>query len=535
MTKTKGKKGGKRLTRAQLIERLEAFFSSHPDETFSFKQIFKDLRLDTHPLKMLAIDIMEEMAWDDFLIRVTDSSYKLADNTQTLVGTFKTKLNGRNSVIPDGSEKPIFVAERNSLFAMNGDKVRITMMARKRNHIREAQVTEIIQRSKDQFVGKLKVDKVFAYLLPNDNNITTNIIIPKDKLKKGKTNDMAVVKVISWPDSEQRNIIAEVVDILGKQGENDAEMHTILAQYGLPYKYPKEVEDAANKIPDTITAEELARREDFRDVWTCTIDPHDAKDFDDALSIRKLDNLWEVGVHIADVSHYVKEGSIIDKEAQKRATSVYLVDRTIPMLPERLCNFICSLRPDEEKLCYSVIFVMDGEANIKDWHLAHTVTRSNRRYCYEEVQEILEGKDGDYAEELRQLDRFAKVLRAKRFEAGSVDFDRTEVRFEIDETGKPVSVYFKRSEDANKLIEEFMLLANRTVAESIGKQTQQKGKKGSEKTFVYRIHESPDPEKLANLSNFVMKFGYKFKVGHDSKGVSSSINHLMADVRGKKE
>ncbi|MBR7052486.1 MAG: VacB/RNase II family 3'-5' exoribonuclease, partial [Bacteroidaceae bacterium] len=273
-------------------------------------------------------------------------------------------------------------------------------------------------------------------------------------------------------------------------------------------------------------------------VLTFTIDPRDAKDFDDALSIRQIgEHMWEVGVHIADVSAYVTEGSIIDREAQKRATSVYLVDRTVPMLPERLCNLICSLRPDEDKLTYSVVFKINEKGEVKDWHLAHTVTRSNRRYCYEEVQEILEGKDGDYAGELRQLDRFAKVLRAKRFEAGSVDFDRTEVRFEIDEEGKPLSVYFKKSQDANKLIEEFMLLANRTVAESIGKATREKGKKQnqSQKTFVYRIHETPDPDKLMNLSGFVQKFGYKFKAGHDTKGISQSINRLMADIRGKKE
>ena len=547
MTKTKGKKGGKRLTRAQLIDRLEAFFSSHPDETFTFKEIFRELHLDTHPLKMLAIDIMEEMAWDDFLIRVTDSSYKLADNTQTLVGTFHTKQSGRNSVIPDGSEKPIFVAERNSLFAMEGDKVRIMMMARKRNHIREAQVTEIIQRKKDQFVGKLKVEKGLAFLIPKDNNITTNIIIPKEKLKRGKTNDMAVAKVITWPDNEQRNIIAEVVDILGKEGENEAEMNTILAQYDLLYKYPKEVEDAANRIPDTITDEERARREDFRDVWTCTIDPHDAKDFDDALSIRKSGDLWEVGVHIADVSHYVTEGSVIDKEAVKRATSVYLVDRTIPMLPERLCNFICSLRPDEEKLCYSVIFQIDHDANIKDWHLAHTVIKSNRRFAYEEVQEILERngvKDGtgeaaphkkeyvgELAKELIILDALAKQLRKKRFQNGAVKFDREELHFDVDEKGKPIRCYYKKSKDANKLIEEFMLLANRTVAESIGKV--KKGQKA--KTLPYRIHDQPDPTKLENLRQFVARFGYKVKTAGTKGAVSKSLNKLMDDCNGRRE
>ena len=545
MAKTRSKKGGKRLTRAQMIEKLETFFSSNPNETFTLKQIFKLLHFDTHPLKMLAIDIMEEMAWDDYLIKISDTSYKLADNTQTLVGTFQAKANGRNSVIPDGSETPIFVAERNSLFAMNGDRVQIMMMARKRNHIREARVVEILQRKKDQFVGKLKVDKGFAYLLPTET-ITTNIIIPKDKLKKGKTNDKAVVKVISWPDGEQRSIIAEVIDILGKQGDNDAEMHTILAQYGLPYKYPKEVEDAANKIPDTITKEELEKREDFRDVWTCTIDPHDAKDFDDALSIRKEGNLWEVGVHIADVSHYVTEGSIIDKEAQQRATSVYLVDRTIPMLPERLCNYICSLRPNEEKLAYSVIFLLDDEANIKKYRIVHTVIKSDRRYAYEEVQAVIDSSrpgimnrdkvEDPYSEQLLALDKLAKKLRERRFKNGSVRFDREEMRFDIDEKGKPIRCYVKKSQDANKLIEEFMLLANKTVAEHVGKVKKTKeGKPVKAKTLPYRIHDSPDPQKMETLRSFVTKFGYKMKSTSTKGATARAVNTLMDEIEGKPE
>ena len=386
----KGKKEGKRINKAQLAEKLEAFFAAHPDETLSFKTIFRLLHIDTHPQKMLAIDIMEDMAWDDYLTKVSDSSYRLADNTQTMVGTFRAKSSGRNSVLPDGSDKPIFVAERNSLFALNGDKVRITMMARRRNHIREAQVVEIIQRKTEQFVGRLQIEDGMAYLLPLEP-MACNIFIPQGKLNKGKNGDRVVVKVLKWPDAEHRSIVAEVVDVLGPQGDNTAEMHAILAQFGLPYKYPEAVEEAANKISDEITEADLAEREDFRDVWTCTIDPHDAKDFDDALSIRQLSGgQWEVGVHIADVSHYVTEGSVIDKEAQQRATSVYLVDRTIPMLPERLCNYICSLRPNEDKLTYSVIFTLDDEAVVKNYRIVHTVINSNRRYAYEEVQAVID-------------------------------------------------------------------------------------------------------------------------------------------------
>ena len=545
------KKGGKRLGKKQVSELLQNLFQHHPNETFSFKQIFRVLKFDTHPLKMLAIDVMEEMAWDDFLSKVSDTSYRLNLKTQVQEGVFRRKSNGRNSFLPDDGGTPVFVAERNSMSAMDGDRVKVSYMARRDKHIKEAMVIEIVRRAHDTIVGKLRVDKDWAFLIPQDSTFVHDIIIPKRKLKGGKTDDKAVVKVVQWPDNEHKNIIGSVIDILGKTGENNAEMHAILAQYNLPYKYPKNVEEAAEKIDATITPQEIARREDFREVFTCTIDPKDAKDFDDALSIRKMESgLWEVGVHIADVSHYVKEGSVIDKEAYARATSIYLVDRTIPMLPERLCNFICSLRPDEEKLCYSVIFLMDDEANVKKWHLAHTVIKSNRRYAYEEVQKILEDngvKDGtgepappatknhpykgEYATELITLDALAKKLRAARFKNGSVKFDREELHFDIDEKGKPVKAYFKVSKDANKLIEEFMLLANKTVAESIGRV--KKGVKA--KTLPYRIHDQPDPQKLENLRQFVSKFGYKVKTSGTKGAITKSLNALMADAEGTRE
>ena len=526
------KKGGKRLGKKQVSELLQNLFQHNPNETFSFKQIFKVLKLDTHPLKMLAIDVMEEMAWDDFLLKVSDNSYKLNLKTQVQEGIFHRKANGRNSFAPDDGGTPVFVAERNSMSAMDGDRVKVSLMARRDKHIKEAMVIEIVKRAKDTIVGKLRVEKDIAFLVTADSTIVHDIIIPKRKLKGGKTDDKAVVKIIQWPDQDHKNIIGQVIDILGKTGENNAEMHAILAQYNLPYKYPKNVEEAAEKIDAAITPEEIARREDFRDVFTCTIDPKDAKDFDDALSIRMTDKgLWEVGVHIADVSHYVKEGSIIDKEAFARATSIYLVDRTIPMLPERLCNFICSLRPDEEKLCYSVIFKMDDEANIKDWHLAHTVIKSDRRYAYEEVQQIIEEGKGENAELLLKLDALAKKLREARFKNGSVKFDREELHFDIDETGKPIRAYFKVSKDANKLIEEFMLLANKTVAESIGRV--KKGVKA--KTLPYRIHDQPDPQKLENLREFVAKFGYKVKTAGTKGAITKSLNALMSQAEGTRE
>ena len=546
---SKGKKGARRYNKRQIVELLTNLFQSRPNETMSFKQIFKTLHLDTHPAKMLAIDAMEEMAWDDFLSKVSDNSYRLNTKGQVQEGIFVRKSNGKNSVIPDGSDKPIFVSERNSLYAMNGDRVRVSLMARRRSHIKEAMVTEIIQRAKDTFVGKLKVEKDFAFLIMESNMFANDILIPKKKLKGGKTGEKAVVRVTQWPSRESKNLVGEVVDILGKTGENNAEMHAILAQYGLPYRYPKAVEDAANKITGEITPQDLKEREDYRDVWTCTIDPYDAKDFDDALSIRSKEQLFEVGVHIADVSHYVTEGSIIDKEAQKRATSVYLVDRTIPMLPERLCNQVCSLRPDEDKLTYSVIFTMDSEANVKNYRIVHTIIRSNRRFSYEEAQSLLEqngvvdgtgqpapapgkkGYQGEYAEQICLLDALAKKLREKRFKNGAINFDSEELHFDVDEKGKPTRAYFKRSKDANKLIEEFMLLANRTVAEHVGKV--KKGVKA--KTLPYRVHDNPDPQKLEALKDFVVKFGYRMKSSSTKNATAKSLNKLISDCAGTNE
>ena len=547
------KKGSRRLNKNAVAEMLQALFQAHPNETLSFKQIFKELRLNTHPLKMLAIDAMEEMAWDDYLSKVTDTSYKLNLKTQVQEGTFIRKANGKNSFLPDDGGKPIFVSERNSMFALNGDRVRVAMMARRRNHIKEALVIEVLQRKHDQAVGTLQVEKDFAFLITEGKFFVHDILIPKKKLKGGKTGQIAVVKITQWPSKDSKQLVGEVIDVLGEQGENDVEMHAILAQYGLPYKYPKRVEEAADKIDATITPEDIAEREDFRDVLTFTIDPKDAKDFDDALSIRRIDNspLYEVGVHIADVSHYVAEGSIIDREAQERATSVYLVDRTVPMLPERLCNYICSLRPNEEKLCYSVVFIMDEEANIKSWHLAHTVIRSNRRFCYEEVQEILmmkekkgekkeknavtDGADEILHSSLYTLHLMAQKLRERRFKSGAVKFDREELHFDVDEKGHPTRCYFKKSNEATQLIEEFMLLANRTVAEMIGAPANKGGKKMPSKTFVYRIHDQPDLQKLENLREFVGGFGYKLKTSGTRGAIAKSLNQLMTDAQGKRE
>lgn len=519
------------MKKKELAELLVNYFRMRPTESFSLKHLFGGLNLTTHPLKMLCADTVQEMVEDSFLIETEKGRYKLNDKGQILTGTFVRKSNGRNSFIPDDGGEPIVIAERNSAHAMNNDKVKIALCAKRRRHDLEGQVIEILEHADSTFVGTLKVSKNYAFLLTETNTLANDIFIPKDKLKGGKDGDKAVVKITEWPENA-KNPFGQVIDILGKAGENTAEMHAILAEYGLPYTYPQAVEAAADKIPAEITPEDYAEREDFRDTVTFTIDPKDAKDFDDALSIKQLKpNLWEVGVHIADVSHYVKEGSIIDKEAVKRATSVYLVDRTIPMLPERLCNFICSLRPNEEKLAYSVIFNMNDKTEVKDYRIRHTVIKSDRRFTYEEAQQIIETGEGDYKEEVLQLNRLAQILREKRLAAGAINFDRCEVKFEIDEQGKPLSVYFKVSKEANKLIEEFMLLANRTVAEHIGKVP--KNKKA--KVFPYRIHDLPDPDKLDNLSQFIARFGYKIRTGGSKTDVSKSINRLLSDIEGKKE
>ena len=531
MAKKKEKKAGKRMKKSEMSERLISLFHTKPNETFSLKQLSSSLNLTTHPLKMLCADIITEMIEDDFLQEVEKGHYKLNDHGLIMTGVFQRKSNGKNSFIPDDGGETIFIAERNSAHAMNNDKVKIALFAKRKNRNPEGEVIEILERANDTFVGTLKVEKFYAFLLTENRTLANDIFIPKDKLKGGKNGDKAVVKIVEWPE-EAKNPIGQVIDILGKAGENTTEMHAILAEFGLPYVYPKNVETAAEKIPAEISEADYAEREDFRNVTTFTIDPKDAKDFDDALSIRLIKpGLWEVGVHIADVTHYVKEGSVIDKEAEKRATSVYLVDRTIPMLPERLCNFICSLRPDEEKLAFSVIFNMNEKGEVKDSRIVHTIIKSDRRFTYEEAQKVIETGEGDYKEEILELNKLAQILRKQRLAAGAIDFDRIEVKFEIDETGKPLSVYFKESKEANKLIEEFMLLANRTVAERIGKVP--KNKKA--KVFPYRIHDLPDPDKLENLNWFINRFGYKKRTSGSKTEISKSINRLLDDIKNKKE
>ncbi len=516
---------------SELRLRVSEFINVQKNNTFNYKQVSHAIGATTHAQQKSVAMILAEMAFDGDLIETSPGKYKSPHRSNVMTGVFVRRSNGKNSVITDDDGESIFVAERNSMHALNGDKVKVIIAAHRRGTEPEAEVIEIIEKADQVFIGTLQVEKSFGYLLTDSKYLATDIFIPKAKLKGGKTGDKAIARITNWPE-DVKNPQGEIIDILGKAGENNAEIHAILAEYGLPYHYPEAVEKAAAKIDAGITPEVIASRLDMRDVTTFTIDPKDAKDFDDALSFRRLDNgNYEVGVHIADVTHYVTPDTIIDREAQKRATSVYLVDRVVPMLPEHLSNGICSLRPDEEKLTFSCIFEMDENAKVINRHIARTVTKSNRRFTYEKAQEIIETGKGDYAEEIIMLDNMAKILRRQRYENGAVEFDRHEVRFDIDETGHPIGVYFKVSKDANKLIEEFMLLANRTVAQTIGNPADHK----KAKAFVYRVHDQPDPGKLSDLAALSRTFGYKVKTQGSPKDVNRSINRMLCDVKGKGE
>ncbi len=524
------------LTKEVLEKKILNFFETEEIIPYNYKQVSASIGVFTPRDFALTVEILEELALANVLTETTPGKFKAKKQKKQLnysIGTFCRRSNGKNSVIldDDTDREGIFVAERNSMHALNGDKVEVHVSARRGDHEPEAIVTRIIEHKEQVFVGTLKIDRYFAHLITDSKFLATDIVIPLDMVGDAKAGDKVTARIVEWHE-DTNTPIGEIVDVLGQTGDNNAEIHAILAEYGLPYRYPEEVEKAADEIDDRITPEIIAQRKDFRNITTFTIDPKDAKDFDDALSIRRLDNgHWELGVHIADVTHYVTPGSIIDKEAQNRATSIYLVDRTIPMLPERLCNQICSLRPHEEKLAYACILEMDDNANVLNYDICHTVINSDRRFTYEEAQTIIETGEGEYKDEILTLDRLAKALRKARYENGSVDFDRTEVRFDIDETGRPVSVYFKRSQDANKLIEEFMLLANKKVAEFVGKPV---GKK-KPKPFVYRIHDTPDQNKMGNLMEIAHRFGYKLKMNNNSNESNQSLNKMLKEVKNRPE
>lgn len=523
----------KKQNKRQIVyNKISDIFRNNPTKSFNYRQISHAIGLNRKEDKNAVGDILLDMAEQKIIRQVSQGKFIANITAAYITGTIdRQSVAHKTYLVPDDGSESVFIAERSMNRALNGDKVKVMLYPLRRKKELEGEVVEIIERARERFVGIIDSKHGVTILKANNKQLPMNIIIPPDKTKGAKNGQKCIAAITYWGDKYE-NPIGEIVDILGDTGNNNTEMHAILAEYGLPYSYPQEIEKEANKIPETITEDEIKRRIDFRTTTTFTIDPRDAKDFDDALSIKDLgDGLWEVGVHIADVTHFVPEGGIIDQEAVKRATSVYLVDRTVPMLPEHLSNFICSLRPDEEKLTYSCIFTINDLAEVIDYKIARTVIKSDRRFTYEEAQEIIETGKGDFATEVLQLNDLAKKLREKRFASGAIAFERSEVRFEIDDTGKPVSVFFKESKDSNKLIEEFMLLANKYVAQHIGMPRNRE----KPKTFVYRIHDVPNPEKLSNFATFIKKFGYKIKTDGKKTSVSSSINHLLDQIEGKKE
>jgi ribonuclease R len=531
MAKKKQKSGSStRVRKTELVRNIINIFNENAEKTFNYKQISTLMDIRSESQRVFINQLLYELLDQDFLVEISRGKFKVNSRGGYIEGVIE-RQGVKTYLIPDDGGEMVFIPERKTNHALLKDRVKVFLYARRRGQQPEGEVVEIIKRAQDTFVGILEVSDSYAFLILDNRIMTNDIFIPKSKLNGGTNGQKAVVKLLAW-EPNAKNPVGEVIDVLGDKGDNTTEMHAILAEFGLPYKYPADVEAAANKMDAGITPDEIAKRIDMRNITTFTIDPRDAKDFDDALSLRKLDNgLWEVGVHIADVTHYVRPDSIIEKEALERATSVYLVDRTIPMLPEHLSNGICSLRPNEEKLTYSVIFQLNDNAEIKHYDIAKTVICSNRRFTYEEAQTIIETGEGDYKEEMLTMDRLAKLLREKRFAAGAIAFDRVEVRFEIDGQGKPISVFFKEQKDSNKLVEEFMLLANKTVATHIGRVHQ--GQKA--KTFVYRIHDVPNPDKLETFSVFIKRFGYNLKTSGKQSSVSASINALLDTVQGKKE
>ena len=529
--KNKYKKSGKSGTfnKKKLKNAILSALYEEPAKTVNYKQVSTWLGVNDFETRKLVNVALQELTDDDYLDQISRGKYKLKAKTGTACGIVELQPQGFAYVNSDEIDRPILVSSRNLNHAMEGDKVRIHLFASRKKHDLEGEVIEILERAKSIFVGTVQTSRNFAFLIPA-GKVGFDIFIPKEKLNGAKNGQKAIAQINEWP-AKARSPFGEIIEVLGDTGNNDAEMHAILAEFELPHIFPQNVDKAAEKIPLEISNEEIKKRRDFRTITTFTIDPADAKDFDDALSLQKLKNgNWEVGIHIADVTHYVTPKTIIEEEAQNRATSVYLVDRVVPMLPERLSNGVCSLRPNEDKLCFSAVFELDENATIINEWFGKTIIHSNKRFTYEEAQEIIETQKGDLADEVLKLDELAKKLRDNRFKKGSIAFDRVEIKFNIDEKGKPLSVYFKEAKDSNKLIEEFMLLANKRVAEFVGKTKANK----TAKIFVYRVHDKPDPDKLVSFNSFIHRFGYGIQLS-TPKSISSSLNNLLNNVKGKKE
>lgn len=544
MGKSKGKNREK-LSRDQATALIMGLFGRAPKKILNYKQVAGQLFMNDKYRRAVISRTLDQLVTSKQLEQVGPGRYRLLSRAGYRTGTLDMTHHGYAFLVSEDESDDIFIARNNLKTALDRDLVKVFVYPKRKNTTRiEGEVVEILERARDTFVGTVEISRNFAFLIPDSRKMPFDIFLPLENLKGAEHGQKAIARIIDWQE-KVKNPFGEIIDILGFPGENDTEMHSILAEFELPIKFSAEVEAAAEKIPDSISAEEIRNRKDFRNVPTFTIDPADAKDFDDALSIRSLNNgLWEVGVHIADVSHYVNTKTILDNEAYERATSIYLVDRVVPMLPEKLSNGVCSLRPEEDKLTFSAVFKMNEQGEVLDEWFGRTIIHSNRRFNYEEAQKIIESAEGDLNDEILKLYEISKVLKEKRFKNGSVNFERDEVKFNLAEDGTPTGVYFKVQKEANWLIEEFMLLANKKVAEFAsrgGKYAREvdpreiKGKKPVGKTFVYRIHDTPDLEKMESFTRFITKFGHSLDPQQPARRLSSSLNALLDKVQGTKE
>ncbi|MDP3558281.1 MAG: ribonuclease R [Bacteroidota bacterium] len=526
-----------------LFEEVLDFLKHNDTKIFNYKQLGAAMEINTEGERLELISVLESLKQQGFVVETETGKYQIKDSKQYLTGTIDFTTQGTAFVVFSETEDDIYIPQYKTRDALQGDLVKVILSQKRSGKRKEGEVVEVIKRAKTEFVGTIKINPKFAFVIPDSHKIHVDFFINSRDINHAEDGQKVKIKFKEWRSGDQ-NPTAVVDEVFGFPGVHKTEMNAIMAEYGLPEHFPEAVENAAKKISTTITQEEIAKRRDFRDITTFTIDPVDAKDFDDALSIQKLENgFWEVGVHIADVTHFLKVGNILDDEAVERATSVYLVDRVIPMLPEVLSNFACSLRPNEEKYCFSAVFQLDENADIHSQWFGKTVINSDKRFAYEDVQTIIETGEGEYKDEILLLDRLAKKLRAERTKRGSIFFDKAEVKFNLDDEGNPIGVFFKTQKDAHKLIEDFMLLANRTVAEFLGRggkndenpQHQNQKKKDDPKNLcVYRIHDVPSDEKMQELSAFVARFGYDMQLGGKQKS-AQAINKLLVDVKNKKE
>jgi len=518
--------GGNKKT---LINNILSTFSQNEGKILNYKQLAKLMGVGDEPTRRLLNQCLNELAADGDLDEPSRGKFCMRRKAAYVTGRVDMTSNGSAYIISEEFDRDIFVSANNLHHALNDDIVKVYIYSKRNKSSVEGEVVEIIKRKREVFVGIVEISKHFAFLIPEHNQLPFDIFIPLDKLKNAERGQKAVAKIVEWSD-KQKNPIGEIVEVLGNAGENNTEMHAILAEYGLPYQFPTRVEEAAAEIDETISEQEIARRRDFRHITTFTIDPADAKDFDDALSFRRIsDNRVEVGVHIADVTHYVRPNTVLEKEAYLRGTSVYLVDRTVPMLPEKLSNKVCSLRPNEDKLCFSAVFELDNEAHVQNQWFGRTIINSDHRFAYEDAQTVIETKQGPLADEILALNDLAQKLRSRRFAAGAISFEREEVKFQLDDEARPIGVYLKEQKESNQLIEEFMLLANKKVAEFIGKPTE-----GKARTFVYRIHGEPNEDKLSTFALFIKRFGYQLQT-KSKKKIAESMNNLLSSVNGKAE